>query len=144
MKIKAKVRMGRYMNAGEKHYLNIEDEASGNEFLRLEFDAKQLSNLMSTAIATMEGEIRGLDTVGKEYIREPMTLIIPDGLYDYGNKDKVKEWLAEYEKSDEFTMLYGDWKIDKYLGSQSSIVRAEDGIYVANVARYKYVEKEGE
>ena len=127
--------MGRYMNS-DVLYLKIEDKASGIEFVDLEFDAEQLANLMNQSIAYMEGKVRGLSVVGKRYVSKTIQVRIPDKIGAY-NKEEIANYLLEYERA--FEKSNEGWKLDKYIGSQSSISHEEDGNF-ANLKMFQYVD----
>ena len=135
-KVKARVRLGRYMNSNTL-FLKVEDEASGAEFLDLEFDAEQLANLMNQSCAYMEGEARGLEFVGKKRVSEAMEITLPPGLSRYDKKE-IAEYLVGVKQV--FEGENPGWYLDTYIGSQQSIYEKDD-VAIARLRRYTYVEE---
>lgn len=136
--IKAQVRIGRYMNSDQEFFLEIQDEASGARFLKLEFGPEAFADLLSNRISYMEGEVCALDVVGKEYVSQHVEVRMPDSISPYDKKEAaeyLKTYKPVFEKSNE------GWQLDTYIGSQDSIVRQEDGVF-AQLKMFKYVDKE--
>lgn len=135
-KIKVETRLGRYMSSNTL-YLKIEDKASGSEFLSLEFDADQLANLMNQSCAHMEGEVRGLQFVGKKKIEKPFDLEIPNNINKY-QKNEIELYLKEFKE--DFEEANPGWFLDIYIGSKSSVSSSEDKT-IAHLTQYTFVEE---
>lgn len=145
-KIKAKVRIGRYMNNDQKFTLTIEDRTSGIEFVDFEFDSNAFADLLSNRFADIDGVVRGLDNVGKKYERKPYDVVIPEHINTY-NKDQLREYL-DTEIKPEFEKRTA-WYLDTYINSQTSVSHETDTMsgkrfYVAHLSMYRYVEVEDE
>lgn len=75
-------------------------------------------------------EIRGLEYVGKTYVREKRVITAPNLGYE---KEKYQEWLRDHGQEE-------GWIVDDYLGSRDSVSFEKEGV-VLRYSVYKYIEK---
>ena len=112
--------------------IRVKCDSSRTTFLELELTLEQYAQVITgLSEVEVEGVTRGLAYVGKTKIREPRSVELPDGLYNY-RKEPVVEYLKEYHQED-------GWIQDLYLGSQGSItLDQKTKKYTANYAVYRY------
>lgn len=113
--------------------IRVKCDSSRITFLELELTLEQYAQVI-TGLSEVEvdGVARGLDFVGKNKIREPRSVELPEGLYNY-RKEPVVEYLKEHHQEE-------GWIQDLYLGSQGSItLDQKTKKYTANYAVYCYV-----
>ena len=112
--------------------VEITDELSGIRFLECKFDIKSFAEML-LGLSYVEGsaEVRGLQYVGMQCIRENRTIFCPLTTHD---EKELAEWLKENSKED-------GWLLNTYLGSQGSIVHVDGGKQL-NYSVIKYVEAE--
>lgn len=115
-KIKAKLTVSRRSDGVIS--ISIVDEKSRIEF----FDATMTPEDFANAITgysrqPMEAEVRGLEYVGKNVVRERRSVFCPLKTY---SREVLSAWLRENAKED-------GWIVDYYLGSQGSVVYNQSG-----------------
>ena len=113
--------------------IRVKCDSSRTTFLELELTLEQYAQVI-TGLSEVEvdGVARGLDFVGKNKIREPRSVELPEGLYNY-RKEPVVEYLKEHHQEE-------GWIQDLYLGSQGSItLDQKTKKYTAHYAVYCYV-----
>ena len=129
MKIKANISISRSSN--DMVNLTLADEASGIQFVDMQISLSDYARIITgLSHVEIEGEVRGLENVGKLKVRETRRVICPLDTYD---RSILREWLVTTQAED-------GWTIDGYLGSQNSITQHE-GRRVLNYAVYKFVEQ---
>ena len=117
--------------------IELRDRNSRIKFALLELSLENYA-LAVTGLSEIEGEVSyaGLEFVGKTKVAESRKAQIRADLfgesYSEGFKDKVKEYLIDLHKGE-------DWMVNSYLNSKDSIVSINDG-YLINYSVFKYVE----
>lgn len=79
-----------------------------------------------------EGEVRGLENIGKLYVHQPRTAHCPHENYTH---EQYEQWLQDNCREE-------GWIVNSYLGSQTSISRSQDPEHRGSTLRYfvyKYV-----
>lgn len=126
---KIKVEVSTIRNNHNEINLKINCVESGARFLNITLTPEQFGMLVTGSGIDAEAVVRGADVIGKKKIREKRVIFCP---LDTCDRQKLREWLEENGKED-------GWKVDSYLGSQTSIVR--DNInngYMLHYAVYRY------
>lgn len=112
--------------------IRVKCDKSRITFLELELTLEEYAQVI-TGLSEVEvsGVVRGLQSVGKEKIGEPRSVVLPKGLYNY-DKKPVVEYLEKNHQEE-------GWTLDLYLGSQESITHDQHtGDYTANYTVYRY------
>jgi hypothetical protein len=113
----------------DKISVSFVDDASRTEFLDVQLSmSEMMSALTGLAYVPVKGEVRGLDVVGKERVREKRSITYPGRSSD---RSVMQKWLTENAQEE-------GWTVDSYLGSQSSI-SYKDGETILNYAVFKFV-----
>lgn len=114
-------------------YIRIKDETSRTDFVEVKFDYESFAKVITgLAYTNAIAEIRGLENVGKQFIRENRSVDCP--LSSYGGKGILEKWLLD-------NCQESGWTIDTYLRSQNSIVhKAGYEGCVLNYSVYRYEE----
>ena len=122
---------------GEGVRIEVEDEASGIRFLKINLSAEQFMACLGR-LANVECEINtyGFDLVGKTRETSKHEFKIPDELYNLRYKDrnyfdKTAQELAQSQLTD-------GWIADSYFGSQDSFFQ-KDGERWARVTIRRWV-----
>lgn len=108
---------------------------SRTRFLKLELTLEEYAQVITgLSHLEVEGEVKGLDTVGKTRVREQRSVVVAK---DIGSKPKeyLEDWLIR-NCSEE------GWILNNYLGSQNSVVSNGVDKYTINYSVYKYVDQE--
>lgn len=133
MKIKASISIGRshgdQSDAAPVH-ITLIDEASRIEF----FDGNMkladfASALLGLSRVEIEGELRGMENVGKKRVNESRQIVCPLTTY---KRETLSQWLRENAKEE-------GWIVDTYLGSQGSVKSHPDG-QLLNYGVTKFIE----
>lgn len=110
--------------------VSLRDEASGIQFVDMQMTMENYAQLVTgLSHVEIEGEVRGLENVGKRKIRESRSVVCPLDTYD---KEKLREWLLANKAED-------GWEIEAYLGSQDSVRSMNGGTMLKYTVR-KYVD----
>lgn len=112
--------------------LRVEDSESRIEFVELSMSPADFANAITgLACQPAVGGVRGLEYVGKTKVTEARQVECPLGTFD---KEKLSAWLESNCQEE-------GWLLSSYLGSQSSVVRADDKTTL-NYSVTKYVDQE--
>ena len=112
------------------YYIRLRDEASCVNFLEMKLTGEQFAEAITGLnFSGVEMEVRGLENVGKERVREKRSVICPLTTY---KREQLHDWLLANCQEE-------GWFIDGYLNSQTS-TKSVDGGTLLNYAVYKYVE----
>lgn len=117
MNIKCKVTISRRSDG----LITIEvlDEASRARFLDLEMTLEAFAQAITgLSFQEADGEVRGLEVVGKTRIDEPRQAIYPGGAHDA--REVMEAWLMT-------DCQEPGWRVDNYLGAQRSVTRDAEG-----------------
>lgn len=129
MKIKATITINRASNG--LVYIRLNDEASHIEFVDVAMTPHDFAEaVMGLAMQPVEGEVRGLENVGKNKIYEKRSIVCP---LDTHKTSELVEWLRLNAQEE-------GWILDTYLGSQTSVGPYKEGGRRLNYAVIKYVE----
>jgi len=131
MEIKAKVTISRSTSnfADDVINLRISDEKSSIEFVDLKISLSDFA-LAITGLSSIsaQGEVRGLERIGKERVYESRSINCPIKSY---NKEILREWLEKNAQED-------GWILNSYLGSQNSVAHKDD-CTILNYSVTKYI-----
>ena len=128
MKIVGEICITRSSNG--QYYIRLEDSASSRQFVEVKLSAKQFAEAVTGLYtADVEMEVKNLEKVGKQRVREPRCVLCPLDTYD---KDALGHWLEENCQEE-------GWTVDTYLGSQTSI-KGVDGGKLLNYNVIKFVD----
>ena len=104
---------------------------SRTRFLRLKLTLEEYAQVITgLSHVEVEGEVKGLDTVGKTRVREVRSVTVSDDIGSQ-SKEQLEEWLIR-NCSEE------GWILNTYLG----VVFGGVDKYTINYSVYKYVDQE--
>lgn len=128
MEIKANISISR--DSSNKMRLRVQDETSRATFLEMEFSMADFMQALTGLAYTdaAKAEVFALDVVGKQKVTEARSVVFPGVSYD---RNEMSAWLKQNCQEE-------GWRLDSYLGSQSSIYQ-RDGKTVLNYHVYRYV-----
>jgi hypothetical protein len=143
------------MNKGEfKISIGRVNSSRGDDFIRVEvtddvsgtrvFEGRMSLTAFAACITghayiSVDGEIGDFDKIGKKYVGEKRSAVLPAHLKNNYSSDEGKKAIIEWlraEKAEE------GWEIRGYLGSRDSFTYLPDNERAVNYTVYKYVAPE--
>ena len=121
-------------NSHDEVIIEIEDKNSRARFVRVTMSPHDFAMAVTgLSDINVSAEVVGLDVVGKKKVVEKRTAECPLKTYD---KEILKKWLTDNCQEE-------GWKLDSYLGAQSSVklISGGEGVYL-NYRVYRYEEIE--
>lgn len=117
--------------------IRITDDPSRTEFIDVHMSLEDFAfAITGLSSQTVTGDVRGLDRIGKERIREARSILQPVEL-QHKSREVVKEWFK-------LNCQEEGWILDTHLGSQNSFQYDGKGNTTINYSVYKYVDVNGE
>lgn len=124
-------------NSNDLINIRIKDDPSRTEFIDVEMSMEDFAHAITgLSGVAVEGEVRGLDRIGKERVRESRSVLQPKEL-THKPREKTVEWLKANCQEE-------GWILDTHLGSQGSLKSDGIGNTTINYSVYKYVDVKGE
>ena len=130
-KLPLKLTISRPQRSDGRKYisLTITDEISRIQFLDAEIELGAFAEaLTGLAYVPMEGELRGLEHIGKTRVTEKREVVCPLNCFD---RAELAAWLAENAQE-------SGWTVNTYLGSQGSVRSHESGGQTLRYSVTKY------
>lgn len=129
MKIKALLTICRDSNDTVR--VRAQDQASRVQFVEFHLTLEDFAKLLTNqSHISCEGEVRGLDVVGKTKVTEPRSVTAPSNM---SGRMALSEWLKSTYKED-------GWFVDAHLNSQTSITHTHGKGDILNFRVYKFVD----
>lgn len=128
---KIKVEMSCTRDSRDTIRFRFRDESSRVEFFAFDLSLEDFASFITNrTLSEIEATVKRLEVVGKEKITQKRSTLVPEELGH--DRDKIKKFVEQQKE--------GDWFIDSYIGSQSSIVHTKEGV-VVNYNVYRFVDK---
>lgn len=132
-KLPAKLTISKVQPSRDDTYMSISitDVASGIKFTNVSVSLQQfIEALTGLSEVSCVHETRNTEYIGKHYVSEQRTIIVPNLGYD---KKVYETWLINNAQEE-------GWILDPYLRSQSSVTYKDDSA-ILNYIVFKYIDQ---
>jgi hypothetical protein len=122
--------------------IEICDDNSCNRFLEIEISPESLMKaLAGLSGQPMKFEIRNLDTIGKNKIKELVQVVLDTKtIQDFGltTNTRIKQYLEIIKTKQK--LVEPEWELSTYIGSQKSVINNGDGTITLNLTKTKFID----